>query len=179
MGTRRILTIGLELASGEAEYAEFSSKTSLLDWDIVLFKPLISDFSSHSELFQGKRSLYDTSSFRLTECCEHWRREIKQATDNGKTVLVFLPALEEVFVDTGQRSYSGTGRNQRTTRHVAPYNNFRALPVDVEPVTATGTEMKLSSKYAELLGPSWGRPLVIAMAEKLAKFSDSGHSSTA
>lgn len=156
MSARRILTIGLELASPDAQYARFNSKMSLLDWDIVLFKPLISDFGSYGDYFQGKRSLSDSSSFHLKECCEHWRREIKQAVEAGKTVLVFLPALDEVFVDTGQRSYSGTGRNQRTTRHVAEYSNYQAIPAELTPVTATGSSMKLSAKGAELLAPYWG-----------------------
>ncbi|MEO6667654.1 MAG: hypothetical protein ABIO65_12910, partial [Nitrospiria bacterium] len=116
MSAKRILTIGLQLASTDAQYASFRSKTSLLDWDITLFKPQIGDFISYGDYFQGKPRLSDSASFELKECCEHWRREIKQAVETGKTVIVLLPSLEEVYVDTGQRSYSGTGRNQRTTR---------------------------------------------------------------
>ncbi len=155
MSSRRILTIGLELASSDTQYTSFQSKMSLLDWDIVLFKPLIDEFSSYGDFFQGKRSLSDSTSFQLKECCEHWRREIKQAVESGKTILVFLPSLDEVFVDTGQRSYSGTGRNQRTTRHVAEYNNYQAIPADLSPVTATGSSMKLSAKGAEMLASYW------------------------
>lgn len=155
MSTRRILTIGFELASSDTQVAGFDSKMSLLDWDIILFKPLISDFSSYGDYYQGKRSLSDSLSFHLKECCAHWRREIKQAIEAGKTVLVYLSPLDEVFVDTGQRSYSGTGRNQRTTRHVAAYNNYQAIPADLSPVTATGSAMKLSTKGAEVLAPYW------------------------
>ncbi len=155
MSARRILTIGLELASPDAQYARFDSKMSLLDWDIILFKPLISDFSGYGEFYKGKRSLSDSLSFHLKECCAHWRREIKQAVETGKTVLVYLPALDEVFVDTGERSYSGTGRNQRTTRHVAEYSNYQTIPAELTPVTATGSSMKLSAKGAELLAPYW------------------------
>jgi hypothetical protein len=155
MSSKRILTIGLELASSDTQYASFRSKTSLLDWDIILFKPEIGDFISYSEYFQGKSSLSDRASFQLKESCEHWRREVKQAIEAGKTVIVFLPSLEEVFVDTGQRSYSGTGRNQRTTRHVAEYNNYEAIPATLSPVTATGSSMKLSTRGAEILAPYW------------------------
>jgi hypothetical protein len=116
--SKNILTVGFELASDGAQYEEFRSKVSLLDWDIVLFRPLISEFYSY-DTYQGKPSLDDTSSFQLKECCEHWRREIKQAIDAGKTVLVFLPPVQEVYIDTGQRQYSGTGRNQKTTRIVS------------------------------------------------------------
>src|SRR5450830_589384 len=111
MSKKKILTVGLELASSETQYANFRSKLSLLDWDIILFKPEIGDFVDYyTENYLGKPSLSDTSSFQLKECCEHWRREIKQAIETGKTVLLFLPSLYEVYIDTGQKTYSGTGR---------------------------------------------------------------------
>jgi hypothetical protein len=153
MSARRILTIGCELATSDTHYESFLSKTSLLDWDIVLFKPQINDFTNYSEYFQGKPSLSDSASFQLKESCEHWRREINQAFETGKTIIVFLPSFEEVYVDTGQRSYSGTGRNQRTTRHVAEYNNYRAIPATLSPVTASGSSMKLSARGADVLAP--------------------------
>ena len=94
MSARRILTIGFELASPDTQYESFRSKASLLDWDIVLFKPQIGDFTIYSEYFQGKPSLSDSNSFHLKESCEHWRREIKQAFETGKTVIVFFQVLK-------------------------------------------------------------------------------------
>lgn len=156
MSARKILTVGLELAAAETTYASFRSKMSLLDWDIILFKPQISEFvEQYYDTYQGKPSLKDTASFQAKECCEHWRREIKQAVDAGKTVFVYLPPVYEVYADTGQRSYSGTGRNQRTTRHVALLTNYDAIPERVEPVVATGSSMKLAPKGADVLGPYW------------------------
>jgi hypothetical protein len=155
MSVRRILTIGIELASSDTHFTSFRSKASLLDWDIVLFKPQIVDFSSYGEYYQGKPSLSDSASFNLKECCEHWRREIKEAIEAGKTVIIFLPRLEEVFVDTGERSYSGTGRNQRVTRHVTEYNNYQAIPATLSPITSTGKSMKLLVRGAEVLAPYW------------------------
>lgn len=156
MSTRRILTVGFELASNDTKYATLRDKMSLLDWDIVLFKPQISEFYGYpASTFQGKRSLGDSDSFQLKECSEHWRREIRQAFDAGKTVIVFLPALDSVYVDSGQRSYSGTGRNQRTTRHVTEYDNYQSIPAELAPVAATGTSMKLANASADLLSPYW------------------------
>jgi hypothetical protein len=153
--SKKILTIGLELASDATEEEEFQSKASLLDWDIILFKPLISEFYSYSESYQGKMCLTDEQSFRLKECCEHWRREISQAVENGKTVIFFLTSLEEVYIDTGKRTYSGTGRNQNATRIVAPYTNYNVLPVSIEPVIAKGSAMKLAPLGAKVLAPFW------------------------
>jgi hypothetical protein len=155
MSTKKILTVGLELASSDTQYASFKSKMSLLDWDIVLFKPEISDFLSYAEYYQGKPSLSDSSTFQLKECCEHWRREIKQAVEAGKTVVIYLSKLSEVYVDTGQRTYSGTGRNQKTTRHVAMYSNYQAIPASVGPVSTTGNAIKLAPIGAEVLAHYW------------------------
>jgi hypothetical protein len=153
---KKILTIGLDLASELTEHADFQSKTSLLDWDIVLFRPDIDGIVNHAtDEYQGKASLSDTSSFRLRENCEHWRREIKQATDTGKTVLVFLAPLQEVYVASGERSYSGTGRNTRTTRVVGLYSNYESIPALLSQVEASGSSMKLAARGAEILAPYW------------------------
>jgi len=153
--SKKILTIGLELASDATEDGEFGSKTSLLDWDIVLFKPDIGSFVSWSDTYKGKPSLSDDRSFQLKEACEHWRREIKQAVEAGKTVVAFLAPVEEVYIDTGERQYSGTGRNQRTTRIVSNMTNYSALPATLTPVNSTGSAMKLTPSGAQILSPLW------------------------
>jgi hypothetical protein len=173
MSVKRILTVGLELAAAETTHAAFRSKMSLLDWDIVLFRPEISEFvENYYTTYQGKPSLSDTKSFEAKECCEHWRREIKQAVEAGKTILIYLPALYEVYVDTGQRSYSGTGRNQKTTRHVASLSNYDAIPVNVGPVVATGSSMKLAPKGADILGPYWNEFSVRSTFQVVLEASD-------
>ena len=87
---KKIVTIGLDLAGDSIEQAEFMSKTSLLDWDIILFKPDIQIFGYHREDYLGKPCLDDRGSFKVREACEHWKREIVGAVESGKTVLVFL-----------------------------------------------------------------------------------------
>jgi hypothetical protein len=156
MSTKRILTVGVELASDDIQYVEVTAKSSLLDWDIIIFKPDIGGFiSTYHDEYQGKPSLDDGSSFQLKECCAHWRREIKQAVETGKTVLVFLPSLTEVYIATGSHSYSGTGRNQRVTRLVTLFSNYESIPAKLGPVVASGTSMKLSTTNTELLAPYW------------------------
>lgn len=156
MSEKRIVTIGCELASDKVKQTSFLSKASLLDFDIVLFKPSISEFLVYvTEHFQGKPSLSDTKSFQLRECCEHWRRELKEAVAAGKTALVFLPELTSVYIDTGERSYSGTGRNQKTTRHVSEYSNYNSIPTNLKPVVSNGSGMKLASSVPPALAAFW------------------------
>lgn len=153
---KKILTIGCDIASDETHFEEFESKVSLLDWDIILFRPDIENFLYMSQgPYNGKTCLTDIGSFRLRESCEHWRREIRQAVDSGKTVIVFLAAVREVYVATGRKEYSGTGRNQRITNLVEIYSNYRALPMALNPVNATGSAMKLTSSGADALSLYW------------------------
>lgn len=155
MTKKRILTVGFELAADEAEYEDFDSKISLLDWDIILFRPEIASFISYGDSYKGRPCLSDRISFQVKDCCEHWRREIKQAIASDKTVIVFLSPHEEVFIDTGDRRYSGTGRNQKTTRLVAEYSNYKSIPTSLFLVASAGTSMKLSTSGADILAAYW------------------------
>lgn len=156
MKEKQIVAIGCELATDNVTHVSFRSKSSLLDFDIALFKPQISEFFSYSNgYFKGKPNLSDTQSFQLRECCEHWRRELKEAVAAGKTVLVFLPEFSSVYIDTGEKTYSGTGKNQKATRHVEEYSNYNSIPADLKPVVANGSEMKLSSSVAPPLAAFW------------------------
>ncbi|WP_243440007.1 hypothetical protein [Fundidesulfovibrio soli] len=154
---KKILTVECELASDDTVFVDFQSKSSLLDWDIIIFKPAIHSFlySHTNEQYQGKPCLSDSNSVRLKECCEHWRREIKQAVESGKTVVVYASELSEVYVDTGQRTFSGTGRNKTTTRLVSIMNNYQSIPANISPIQTCGSSIKTTPKYAEILKPYW------------------------
>lgn len=155
MAKKEILSVGFELAGNDVEYCPFDSDISLLDWDIILFTPRIGSFLEYADVYNGKLSLSDSKSFKLKERSEHWRREIEDAVLAGKTVIVFLSDLTEVFIATGEKRYSGTGRNQKTTRIVAEYNNYKCIPANVSPVKRKGSSIKLSPKGAELVAPYW------------------------
>lgn len=152
---KKILIVGFELASDEVTHEDFDSKVSLLDWDIVLFRPQITDFISDTKQYQGKPSLDGNQSSQLKEACEHWHREVHQAIEAGKTVIVYLPPVEEVYIDTGERQYSGTGRNRATTHLVTIYNNYKCIPAALEPTTSHGTAVKLAPKGTEILAGYW------------------------
>ncbi|MCP3941545.1 MAG: hypothetical protein GY710_08700 [Desulfobacteraceae bacterium] len=154
MAKKKIVSIGLELASDDVKYVDFSSNISLLDWDIILFKPFISDYIGYGDTYQGKPSLSERGSFELKEHSEHWCREIKDAVDSDKVVFIFLDDLEEVYIDTGQREYSGTGRNKKTTRIVSLYDNYKSIPMNISPIRTNGKSMKLHQR-GSLLASYW------------------------
>jgi len=154
MAHKNIITIGLELASDTVHSEDLNSKISLLDWDIILIKPVIDQFEA-DRTFQGKPAFDEGDSFQLKECAEHWRREIKDAIDAGKMVVVFLPPYEEVYIDSGDRTYSGTGKNQKTTIKVNKFSNYEFLPATLGPVAKLGRSIKLTPQGSEYLASYW------------------------
>ncbi len=156
MAKKKIVGIEFQVPGPVADYVSFDSGVSLLDWDIILFQPDVHAFLEYYETHQGKPALFESSSFRLRERVQHWRREIRDAVAAGKTVIVFLSELTEVFIDTGERTYSGTGRNRSTTRLIEPYDNYRSLPLKLGPVRAKGKIMRLA-QGADLIAGYWNK----------------------
>ncbi|UFS61503.1 hypothetical protein LOH54_07490 [Sulfurimonas sp. HSL-3221] len=156
MAKKKILAIGFSLPDENIGYSDFDSDISLLDWDIILFKPNINGYIYRREsMFEGKPCLSDNESFKLKAQTEHWRREIKTAVEHGKLVIVFMDELKLISIATGQKEYSGTGRNQKITRIVADYNNYRSIPIDFKLINSKGKEIKLSTKNTELISSYW------------------------
>ncbi|HFF5441229.1 TPA: hypothetical protein ACGDVI_002895, partial [Acinetobacter baumannii] len=156
MAKKKILTIGFSLCGEDSETCEFDSETSLLDWDIILIQPDISHYIYRSrEYFQDKISLSDHDSFKLKSQTEHWKREIKLAIDHGKIVICFLDKLQELFIATGEKQYSGTGKNRQTTRIVTSYSNYNILPLNINLINAKGKEIKLAPKKSEVISTYW------------------------
>jgi hypothetical protein len=147
---KSIITIGLEIPGATAKAVALNSKLSLLDYDIAIFNPCIRQFYGCYEEYLGKPCLNDSNSFQLKECLEHWRREILEAVKAGKTVVLLLNELEEVYVATGQKTYSGTGKNTRTVRHVDSQTNYAIVPGDIAVVNTKGQSMCLCDSQSPI-----------------------------
>ena len=153
--SKSIISVEFEIPGHSDKYLEFSSDKSLLDFDIIVFQPDIHSYVSWSEQYQDKPSLNENQSFRLKEQTTRWRQELLNAFNHGKTIFIFMSELVEVFVDTGRRDYSGTGRNSRVTTLVEPFNNYSTLPISFEPiVNARGKEIK-TARDLKMLAPYW------------------------
>ncbi|WP_333805533.1 coiled-coil domain-containing protein [Sulfurospirillum sp.] len=86
----------------------------------------------------------DESSVQCIASIKHWYTEIKSSFENGKTVFIFINTPENVFVNT-HYSLSGTGRSQKSTRHVNEINSFEMLPVNFkDKKIAKGQNVKLT-----------------------------------
>lgn len=142
---KTVLTVGFEIPGGFGEFVRINSKASLMDADFVVFLPTLGDYQFSGEDYMGKPLLSDHSSFLAQENMSHWRRELNDFLGAGKTVFIIMSDLEQVYVKTGERKYSGTGRNRQTTDMVTLLSNYALLPFSPEIVQSRGTSMSLSS----------------------------------
>ena len=143
---KKIAAIGVEIPVNDSTHIPLRSKTSLLDYDIAIIDPNIWKFYGSYDDYLGKPCLNDSLSFQLKEHTEHWKHEIVQASEAGKALFVLLNKFKEVYVATGEKSYSGTGRNRSTTRHVTSHNNYQVIPGSMPFRNANGKSMRLAGK---------------------------------
>ena len=155
MAKKSVVSIGIEIPGSEAKRISLQSKVSLLDYDVIIIDPAIYEFYGYSyDDYQGKPCLDDTNSFRLKEHLEHWRREILEAIRAGKNVFIFLNQEQKVFIATGEKTFSGTGRNRQTTRHVDQISNYKIVPSAITVTNSNGSSMVLVGKN-NILAPYW------------------------
>lgn len=133
---KRIITIGYKLPGHSDWYLAYSTNQSLLDADIIVFQPDFSDYALDPfyPRFEGKPSYELNASFRLQEDGHYWRRELSIALEAGKTIFVFFRRFQDVFVHTGNKTYSGTGRNAQVTHEVTRCDNYQFLPIELPTV---------------------------------------------
>jgi hypothetical protein len=158
--TKIVASVGFRFPGGIVESIPTNSDRSLLDADIVIFRGDISEFPSeqthlgHPRTYQGDRWLSEDGSFALKRAVRHWNSQLKLAHEANKTIIALLPPYERVYVDTGERKHSGTGRNRQTTVMLAEMNNYEFLPVRLKVIASVGKGMKAEQNLSFLI-PLW------------------------
>ena len=138
---KKIVSVGMEVPSNDVEYIEFDSDQSLLDADIVLYEPTLGDYPYTESKFQGKPSLSEPSSFQVRKHVDHWKSELFAAFNAGKFIVIFLATPTEVFVRTGEKQCSGTGRSRQVTNIVAPLSSYDAIPLNLDVTARRGSRI--------------------------------------
>lgn len=173
---QRVFSVGREVPGNVTEYVPFRSDKSLFDGDVILFTPTFEGYNSY-EQYAGKPLISEADSQNLSRDCAHWRAEIKAAVDSGKVVFVALARPEEVYYDTGQRTYSGTGRSRVATRQVNDASSYESIPFQLQglvprggteisslanlgPLAAYWNEFGSQSKYEVYFDPTNVQPLL-------------------
>lgn len=151
MTKQQVISVGVWIPGNADEYVDFKSDRSLLDADIIVFSPNLSSYSVE-ENYQGKATLNHTDSALLHEDIQHWKREITIALEAGKTVFLFMSGLDSVYIFTGEKQYSGTGRNARATNFVSLLDPYSAVPL-ANLVSSIQRRSGLRIKTTKRIGP--------------------------
>ena len=144
MAKKRIFTVGFPLPGSEFEHVAFDSDQTLLNADIVVFRPSLQWFSVEKH-YNGRPLLTDHSSFLARQRVSHWRSEIEMAVNAGKLVIVYLARPDDYYYYTGERRHSGTGRSRVSTNVVAEITSYSAIPIVKRATPKSGTEMRLET----------------------------------
>lgn len=162
MARNSVVGIGMDIPGADIEEVSLKTKVSLLDYDIAIIDPAIYTFYGYSyEEYLGKPCLDDSNSFSLKEHIEHWRREILESIRAGKNIFLMLNKEQEVYIATGDKSFSGTGRNRQTTRHVTKLSNYQIVPGGIQVTNSNGSSMVLAGKD-NVLAPYWSEMGVLS-----------------
>ena len=152
MGARvRTLLLDCNFTLGDADSLGFSSVISVFDYDVVIWDPrgtFESYIGQRHATFRGRPSLSETDSVALVDSLERRGREFRDFLELGRAVVVIASPPCVVWVDTGAKETSGTGRNQKVTRLVKDVDLLQALPFAFEGVEGSGIELELASEAA-------------------------------
>ncbi len=154
----KILNIGNEILNKHVDNASVRSSISFLEYDILLLDlDLFDNYGlDYYPKFQGKLSLNEDSSFQIREDASRIKHQIKEMLENNKTIFIFTPLEEKVFVKTGEKNYSGTGRNRKSSDIVTEFSNFSFLPFNIETTSGHGSDIAFNGKSE--FKPLWDLP---------------------
>lgn len=144
----RLLSLDYDPVYGDdTERASFMDDTSVFDFDVVIWDPATSFdiYSRYSESYQNLPCLSDDRSVQIQSDAKRRRNEFTEFVNSGRVLVVFASPPLECYVASGQRTYSGTGRNRSVTRIVNRFNLLSALPVPTEVsfIPANGKRIEL------------------------------------
>lgn len=129
---KEIITIGYEIPGFSDRYIQFSSKTSLMDADIIILSA--EDLYPHGDWVRfssGGGGCYDVvSSKRYIKRLEHLKKEIVDSLKLGKTIFFILSDKVSHTLATGVTSTKGSNNYSTTSK-----SNYGFLPKKIGDIT--------------------------------------------
>lgn len=133
---------------------EFSARISLLDYDAVVIN---ADFLTHcytsssDRTFQNKLCLSDYNSAQIVEDFNKIKGQIEELLKQGRNIFVLMGNNANCYIYTGEKQYSGTGKNARQTNIVKEFDAYSFLPIKLNVTEVVGEQIDIccSSPYRE------------------------------
>lgn len=151
-----IVSVGREFPLKTVVNIKFRSDFTLLDYDLALWDPSTLVYEYHyTDHYRGYPNLNSHDSVAIIEDGKRRSNEILDLIKLGRTVIIFVPPPAMFYIDTGQRTYSGTGRSQKTTIHVTDKSIRSFIPIkgDFNTVEAKGTQIDFRGD--DIFRPFW------------------------
>lgn len=128
---------------------DLNENYSLYDYDIVLLDlNRITVGYEKGAPFNGKPRLANRDSFEFISDFERVKKELEEFLQMGKTIYVNLPQIPIINIFSGEKRYSGTGKNTRETHIVVPVDLLALLPIDMTTTTSVGGRIEYTTKNA-------------------------------
>ena len=142
---KSIAWINIELPTSSDEIS-YHSDSSLLDYDIIMFKPGLPYYERIE--FSGGGSCMSIESTKLILTAQlHWTRELKGALEAGKTIFVVLDGYEESQAATGATLKNKSHRTFQTTL----VNSYGPIPVKLSVRNARGRRITVKDSAFKTL----------------------------
>jgi len=126
-----ILSINFEIPWYSDNFRGFTSNKSLMDTDILIYKTENPWYDYSNSTYQWLYSYAETPSFEYKKNIRHWKKEINDFLNLWKTVFIIWISKEEFYLQSWNKTYSWTWRNQKTTNIVDLHNNYEFLPFNI------------------------------------------------
>lgn len=127
----KILALNCTINHPSVVSYDWDDTISMFDFDAVIFnlENLTSGFqrSPHSSHFNGQPCLSGAGTSQLISAVNRRAHEILELMSLGRPVICFLSKPQECFIQTGEKQYSGKGKNQVTTNIVTPFSPVTKL----------------------------------------------------
>lgn len=141
--------------SDDCDRESFSSDYSVFDYDVVIWDPAETLRSYRDTgylggaLYENLPRISEHNSVSLKADILRRKSEFAEFLKMGRTLVAIVRPPQECYVATGEKTYSGTGRNQKVTTLLAKEDIWDALPADDPQLTiAAGSRISINGEGA-------------------------------
>lgn len=129
------------------KYIKFSGANTILECDMLIME-LEWLFNEYSvvDSYNGVSTLSTFDSNRIVEDMKKRKSEVKEFLNSGKPIIIFNGNDNYKYHYTGEKRYSGTGRNARVTDIVTDIHPINVLPIKIKPIKLEGNEVCFKNK---------------------------------
>ena len=150
----RALLLDTKFDLPDTARATFTSAVSVFDYDVVVWDPAGTSrrYEGHyTTEYRGRPAPNPADSVALVDAVQRRRQEFKDFLALGRSLIVVACPSKVMYVDSGKRETSGTGRNQKVTTIVDDIDLLDAVPFEIKTTAGAGLELRNVSPRSESL----------------------------